>query len=1126
MGVVYRAEHLDRAGNVLRQVALKTVLPDFAADADFAARFAREIRVAIQLRSPHTVRVYDLGTDEDGKPYYVMELVDGPTLKEVLFHHGPLPVARAVRIVGQVCDALAEAHSLSQPVIHRDLKPANIFVEQRQGRDWTKIGDFGIAKILGDHSSGLSHTGMSPGTPRYMSPEQWTGQKKVDARADLYAVGIILYELLAGTPPFTGENGWQALMAQHLHSPPPPLPDSIPAGIQAVVHKLLAKDAADRPPDALQVLQALEAAVAGADAQRTVTLLFQKDSAARATSDEGSTGSRKARAGAISLSILREADTHIITLDDGSVSRTRVDQGLLDEICAEMKRIALLAAAGRTRGVQADTGAAMGDTNRVLDDLQANGRLLFSQLLTDLARERLTNAAPCDLHLRLDDQLLQVPWELGFDRMDFVATKFRVGREILTRRQPGRAQASLPGDTLHLLLIADPTETLPFATEEVEHLCVLLDTLRPVGTQERKIAAKGLGGRGVKKGELLKRLGNADIVHFAGHSVFDAHNPRESGWLLHDGALLTASEISKLDHAPFLVFSNSCEAGTTSVRQEQMRYEGEAHGLGSAFWQAGVRNFIGTFWPIYDNESLDFAKTFYQNLITGGTLGAALLEARQSTKATHGNSLTWGSYMLYGDPADSLFLQDGSAINTGRAKERQALQGHFAAAQSSVERLQLKKDIEAFLARYPDEGEMRATLNDINQAIMRDRRASEQAAQLKNFRQRLLAGGALRELRELQYDVESFVAKSDLTAGKMLLDDIKRAIANAQPPSPAPVSPLPPAPAPASPPRKRVSLWIGSALSVLLPMLFKKAFSAFIDHWIGGSVGVLSLVLVGVFLWQPPLPVPPPPPPIVDPIVTAPVPEILPTEVIDPPPRIAVMDFDSKVGGSSDLTRSAADVIFNKLARTGKFILVERDKIDTLLREQAFAHSGAVDSGSSARLGELFGAEFIVTGSIENMGGGCRKTFGGYGITTETCSGSAGASIKVIDATNGAVLYSDRKSASGSSQGDNYAPAAKVATRPLLDKALQNLAAGAIPPLEKAVSANRPVRAKVDIPINSDPPGADVKLNGQFLGNTPMILRVREGVHRLSLSLQGYQPWEQQYFKAVAGVTITAKLAK
>lgn len=271
MGVVYRAEQLDIEGRPQRQVAFKTLLPHLSTDPSFSRRFLREVRVAMQLRSPHTVTVYDSGKAEAGQLYFTMELIRGPTLREVLQQQGKFSVERAVRIASQICEALAEAHGLADPVVHRDLKPPNIFIEQRQGQDWLKVGDFGIAKVLGEHTSGLTQADMSPGTPRYMAPEQWTGQA-LDGRTDLYALGIILYEMLTGRPPFTADGGPLALMSQHVHTPPPALPATIPADLRVLVGRLLAKTPQERPPDALSVRRALEAALSGEGTASTVHL--------------------------------------------------------------------------------------------------------------------------------------------------------------------------------------------------------------------------------------------------------------------------------------------------------------------------------------------------------------------------------------------------------------------------------------------------------------------------------------------------------------------------------------------------------------------------------------------------------------------------------------------------------------------------------------------------------------------------------------------------------------------------------------------------------------------------------------------------------------------------------------
>ena len=234
--------------------------------------------------------------------------------------------------------------------------------------------------------------------------------------------------------------------------------------------------------------------------------------------------------------------------------------------------------------------------------------------------------------------------------------KFRVGRQVITHHKVTQTAPVRPSSgALRMLLISDPSETLKNVSRESEQLCEILD--RIPGLQVRL-----LGGRGVKRIPLLAALRESDIVHFAGHSQFDEKNPENSGWLLHDG-FLSASEISKLDQAPLLVFSNSCQAGATKNWQSDYLYEGEAFGLGSAFLLAGVPNYIGTFCVVHDEESRFLAVDFYRRVARGSTIGQALLEARLATAEEMGlDRLTWASYMLYGDPNFSpMGLQPSSA---------------------------------------------------------------------------------------------------------------------------------------------------------------------------------------------------------------------------------------------------------------------------------------------------------------------------------------------------------------------------------------------------------------------------------------------------------------------------------
>jgi CHAT domain-containing protein len=339
------------------------------------------------------------------------------------------------------------------------------------------------------------------------------------------------------------------------------------------------------------------------------------------------------------LTILRQGETNIIDLVDVSPliprSETHVATSFLHELTTEVARI-VAPGYGRRDSVQPSSGPPIWQTNATIRDLQRIGSLIFSHLLTEPARERLRTVEPCDLYLRLDEQLIHVPWELCHDGQDFLATKFRVGRQVITGAPlPKLAFRREVRSPLRVLLIVDPTESLAEANQEADRLCTLLDAIPAVEVTL-------VGGRNVRKVPLLAQLQAHDVVHFAGHSFYDAANPSHSGRRLHEG-VLTAGELSKLTHPPLLVFSNSCQAGTTVAWQQGYRYEGQAFGIGSAFLLAGVQNYIGTFWVVHDEESVVFATAFYRGVTAGSSLGAALLQARQAVIEQRGReSLTPG----------------------------------------------------------------------------------------------------------------------------------------------------------------------------------------------------------------------------------------------------------------------------------------------------------------------------------------------------------------------------------------------------------------------------------------------------------------------------------------------------
>jgi serine/threonine-protein kinase len=264
MGAVYRAEHI-RMGKAL---ALKILRGDFAQEPDAVARFLSEARIVSRLSHPHTIAVFDFGEIEGGGFYLAMEYVPGQDLATILKTGGPLPERRVAELGQQILGSLAEAHDAG--IVHRDMKPGNVMVmKTRSGEDFVKVLDFGIAKLrLGPDVAGpggpeassttATSAGAIVGTPSYIAPEQARGDA-IDARTDLYAVGCMLYELVAGKPPFVAPTPI-AVVAAHLHDEPRPLQQVVPGvseAFAAAVHRALRKRPEDRWPSADAMREAL-----------------------------------------------------------------------------------------------------------------------------------------------------------------------------------------------------------------------------------------------------------------------------------------------------------------------------------------------------------------------------------------------------------------------------------------------------------------------------------------------------------------------------------------------------------------------------------------------------------------------------------------------------------------------------------------------------------------------------------------------------------------------------------------------------------------------------------------------------------------------------------------------------
>jgi eukaryotic-like serine/threonine-protein kinase len=284
MGTVYRGTHV----LMDKTVAIKVLRPSLAADEKIVARFSREARAASRISHPNALSVTDFGEDESGHVFLVMEFLSGKTLKQVIRDEGPLPLTRVVDITRQIGDALNAAHA--QGVVHRDLKSDNIMLVDTMSGDHAKVLDFGIAKIQeseGTPDPSLTAPNLVIGTPQYMSPEQCSQNSEIDARSDIYSLGVILFEMLVGHVPFAGDSPTMVMM-KHLQDPVPSILDErsdVPPPMTRVVARAMAKVPDNRYQNVAELVEDLTIA-AGMSMARAIPPAVLSPSATPADDDE------------------------------------------------------------------------------------------------------------------------------------------------------------------------------------------------------------------------------------------------------------------------------------------------------------------------------------------------------------------------------------------------------------------------------------------------------------------------------------------------------------------------------------------------------------------------------------------------------------------------------------------------------------------------------------------------------------------------------------------------------------------------------------------------------------------------------------------------------------------------
>jgi serine/threonine-protein kinase len=267
MGAVYEAKHT----LIGKRVAVKVLLEKFHAKSDFVARLLQEARLASSIGHENIVDVTDFGTTDDGRSFVVMEFLDGESLAELERREAPLPIERSLRIARQAASALGAAHA--KGIFHRDVKPENLYLVRRGEADFVKVVDFGISKAVkpggdeGAEAYRLTHTGLLLGTPLYMSPEQARGDEDLDYRADIWALGVLLYECLTGEVPFRANNYLQIISQVLTYEPASPSrlrPElGIPDAVDAVVMRAMDKDRARRYQTMAELERDLDRLLAG-----------------------------------------------------------------------------------------------------------------------------------------------------------------------------------------------------------------------------------------------------------------------------------------------------------------------------------------------------------------------------------------------------------------------------------------------------------------------------------------------------------------------------------------------------------------------------------------------------------------------------------------------------------------------------------------------------------------------------------------------------------------------------------------------------------------------------------------------------------------------------------------------
>ncbi|MBW2148777.1 MAG: protein kinase [Deltaproteobacteria bacterium] len=637
MGMVFRA----RDPLIERELAIKVIRMELFQETEkrreAEQRFLTEARAAGQLIHPNIVTIFDVGKDQN-LLYIAMEYLEGKDLGHYCRPESRLSLRHILAAMIRLCDALYYAHR--HGTVHRDIKPGNIV---RTTEGIIKITDFGLAKLP---AGGVTREGVVLGSPSYMAPEQIAGQQ-VDGRTDIFALGVVLYELIMGEQPFAGRDIYST-MYQVSYEEPAKMDEfrkRTPPDLDKIVLKALAKKPDERYPDAMVMARDIKRILRIATQRMTSSRLKEAPAAAPLGSEEED-APRTVLLSPHEIQRLLARRILAVRLDlrrEGlRVGVSEVVEGEQDASPMEVRPIKaqeLRAFAENTRDILEKGNRAPHGIQR----LQELGFHMYQKLFGPAARKIFAASVAEDLLLYVEDRLAGVHWELIHDGHDFLCLLFNMGRW----------QADLPAPELHsvakgnrrMIIAANPVDDTASVREEGKLLARVM--------AEYPQRVKGtLWEKDISHHRLL-RMGKVNILHYAGPIQYVTKEPASTGWILKNG-LVTWGTIWEQVRSPDLMFAHAWKWEPPEGRA--IYSPREVATFARPLLERGGRFYLGTLHCTNESNSPYFVEPFYRELLEGASVGQAVRRSRLSLMNQMGEEfLLWSGYILYGLPTQRLF---------------------------------------------------------------------------------------------------------------------------------------------------------------------------------------------------------------------------------------------------------------------------------------------------------------------------------------------------------------------------------------------------------------------------------------------------------------------------------------